>query len=85
MFEARPGAVFRIGWHWLKVIKPIGLFNLRVFTSYERYHDLDTSTATNVFPHVWVGLTLRAPSTAITFIVPIGVPILSRKGSNEAQ
>ena len=85
MFEARPGAVFRVGWHWLKVIKPIGVQNLRVFTSYERYHDLDTSTATNVFPHVWVGLTLRAPGAAITFIAPIGVQIHLRKSSNEAQ
>lgn len=79
MFEALPGAVFCIGWHWLKVIKPIGPLNLRVFTSNERHHDLDTSTTTNAFPHVWVGLTLRSPSIAIKFIVPTGVPILSRE------
>jgi len=78
-FDARPGAVFRIGWHWLEVIKPIGLLNLRVFTSNERFYDLDTSTATNVFPYVWVGLTLRASGTAIGFFVPVSVAILSRR------
>lgn len=80
MFHAQPGAVFRIGWHWLEVIKPIGLLNLRIFTSFERFHDLDVSVATNLFPHIWVGLEfgLHPVRQAITLCVPHGTSVLAR-------
>jgi len=84
-FDARPGAVFRIGWHWLEVIKRLGPFSLQVFTSERRHHLLDVSVLVGLFPEIWVGLMTTTARQAIIFTVPKGVLVHAHMSEADLQ
>jgi hypothetical protein len=78
LFRARPSAVFLVGGRSLKVIRMIGLMNLRVLTDSGQFHDLDTSVSTNLFPAVWIGLEVQSSGQLISIMAQKDILVYER-------